>query len=126
METDPSFGKERQGEGYFSTADSSDKITVGGSRFYSVNTSRSRTPDQVTVRYPSIGTVYIAHSRTTEQMLQPQYHIIKISSLFSKVKTIPRLNPMTYFGLPSNVITVSRKCKNKFLVFVYILHIPSL
>lgn len=126
METDPSFGKERQGEGYFSTADSSDKITVGMSRFYSVNTSRSRTPDQVTVRYPSIGIVYIAQSRTTEQMLQPQYHIIKISSLFSKVKTIPRLNPMTYLGLPSNVITVSRKCRNKFLVFVYILHIPSL
>lgn len=126
METDPSFGKERQGEGYFSTADSSDKITVGRSRFYSVNASRSRTPDQVTVRYPSIGTVYIAQSRTAEQMLQPQYHIIKISSLFSKVKTIPRLNPMTYFGLPSNVITVSRKCRNKFLVFVYILHIPSL
>lgn len=60
METDPSFGKERQGEGYFSTADSSDKITVGRSRFYSVNTSRSRTPDQVTVRYRSIGIVYIA------------------------------------------------------------------
>lgn len=54
------------------------------------------------------------------------YHIIKISSLFSKVKTIPRLNPMTYLGLPSNVITVSRKCRHKFLVFVYILHIPSL
>lgn len=75
METDPSFGKERQGEGYFSTADSSDKITVGMSRFYSVNASRSRTPDQVTVRYRSIGIVYIAQSRTTEQMLQPQYHI---------------------------------------------------
>lgn len=75
METDPSFGKERQGEGYFSTADSSDKVTVGRSRFYFVNASRSRTPDQVTVRYPSIGTVYIAQSRTTEQMLQPQYHI---------------------------------------------------
>lgn len=75
METDPSFGKERQGEGYFSTADSSDKITVCRSRFYSVNTSRSRTQDQVTVRYRSIGIVYIAQSRTTEQMLQPQYHI---------------------------------------------------
>lgn len=75
METDPSFGKERQGEGYFSWADSSDKITVGRSRFYFVNASRSRTPDQVTVRYRSIGTVYIAQSRTTEQMLQPQYHI---------------------------------------------------
>lgn len=91
METDPSFGKGRQGEGYFSTADSSDKITVCGSRFYSVNASRSRTPDQVTVRYRSIGIVYIAQSRTTEQMLQPQYHIIKISSLFSKVKLFPAL-----------------------------------
>lgn len=93
METDPSFGKERQGEGYFSTADSSDKITVGRSRFYSVNTSRSRTPDQVTVRYRSIGIVYIAQSRTTEQMLQPQYHITysRYHHSFPRSKLFPAL-----------------------------------
>lgn len=33
---------------------------------------------------------------------------------------------MIYLGLFSNVIIVLRKCRNKFLVFVYILYIFSL
>lgn len=54
------------------------------------------------------------------------YYIIKILLFFFKVKIIFCFNLMIYVGLFSNVIIVLRKCRNKFLVFVYILYIFSL
>lgn len=54
------------------------------------------------------------------------YYIIKILLFFFKVKIIFCFNLMIYLSLFSNVIIVLRKCRNKFLVFVYILYIFSL